>query len=180
MFDSHYMRKRKYLAWRAPIICSAIKRVFHPTSVIDFGCSIGDLVQGFNEISVPAIGFDSCKDLFDHSYSEAMVINWDITKPLPTRSKFDLALCIEVLKFISIQDLDFLILNFKQHSKRVLIGYGGNEPYKKGIFEVMLSKGYEPAEYLLDRLREQLESWKSKPAIKALYHGCMYFEQITK
>ena len=174
MFDSNYMRKRKYLAWRAPIICSAIKKVFHPTSVVDFGCSIGDLVHGFNEIAIPAIGFDSSEDLFDWSEPETPIFIQDITQPLPTHSCFDLSLCVEVLRFIPDEKFEGLLYNLYNHSKRVLIGYGGDR--KKQLIERMnvygfiLSVGDE-----MTLLRAQLEPWKTKPAVKALYHGGMYF-----
>jgi len=173
MFTSEYMRKRRYLAWRAPIICSTIKKVFRPTSVVDFGCSIGDLVQGFNEISVPAIGFDSCVDLFDHSNPETPIILEDITGSLSTKSCFDLALCIEVLRFIPKEKLDGLIQNFSRHSKRVLVGYNGEN--KNLLIRKMRDQGYGMPTSEIIELREILEEWKTKPAIKAIYNGAMYF-----
>ena len=173
MFTSEYMRKRRYLAWRAPIICSAVKRVFRPTSVVDFGCSIGDLVKGFNDISVPAIGFDLCKELFDWSHYETPIIVQDIAEPLPTQSVFDLALCLEVLRFIPDEKLEGLLHNIYCHSKRVLIGYGGDR--KENIIERMIKFGFTVSKSEMDLLRTHLEPWKTKPAVKALYHGGMYF-----
>jgi len=173
MFDSNYMRKRKYLAWRAPIICSAIKKVFKPTSVVDFGCSIGDLVKGFNDISVPAIGFDLCKELFEWSHYETPIIVQDITQPLPTFSRFDLALCLEVLRFIPDDKLDGLLSNLSSHSTRVIIGYGGDR--KNHIVKELTDYGFVQSKDEMDQLRECLEPWKTKPAVKALYHGGMYW-----
>lgn len=173
MFDSNYFRKRKYIAWRAPIVCSSIKNIFQPVSVIDFGCSIGEFVSGFNDISVPAIGFDFSEQLFNWSEPDAPIVIWDITAPLPTKSKFDLALCIEVLRFIPDEKIDALIENFRKHSERVLIGYsGGRQTF---VIEKMYEHGYciEPNE--TDQLRKKLETYKTKPAIKAIYHGGMYF-----
>jgi hypothetical protein len=171
-FTQTYFRKRKYLAWRAPIVCSAIKRSLHPTSVIDFGCSIGDLVDGFNEIGVPAIGFDISLSLFAYSKPECPIFTWDITQPLPTRSKFDLAICLEVIRFIPELDLPELVKNFSRHAKRVLIGYGGNR-----IGQVIYQMEYHGWKQKgIDHLTCRLEQWKHKPAIKALYHGGLYFE----
>jgi hypothetical protein len=167
------MRKRKYLAWRAPIICSAIKKVLHPTSVVDFGCSIGDLVQGFNEISVPAIGFDLCEDVFDWSEPETPIFLQDIAQPLLTHSRFDLSLCVEVLRFIPDENFEGLLYNLYNHSKRVLIGYSGDR--KKQLIERMIVYGFIQSEDEIIMLRKQLEPWKTKPAIKAFYYGAMYF-----
>lgn len=172
-FNSQYFRKRKYLSWRAPIICSAIKKVFHPTSVMDLGCSIGDLVQGFNGLGVPAIGFDLAEDLFDWAEKETPIIIQDITEPLPTHSQFDLALCIETLRFIPNEKMEGLLSNLYEHSNRVLVGYGGDR--KDYILSIFSDYGYTLLKDKMDELRESLEHWKSKPAIKALYHGGMYF-----
>jgi hypothetical protein len=171
-FTQTYFRKRKYLAWRAPIVCSAIKRALHPTSVIDFGCSIGDLVWSFNEMGVPTIGFDVSPNVFHYSNPECPIIIHDITQPLPTQSKFDLAICIEVIRFIPELDLPGLIENFSTNATRVLIGYGGER-----IGQVIYQMEYHGwKQKPIDRLTSRLEQWKHKPAIKALYHGALYFE----
>jgi len=173
MFDEKYFRKRKFLAWRALHVCSAFKSVFNPTSIIDFGCSIGELVFEFNHLCIPAIGVDNSTDLFYHSHPETPILLWDICKELPTYSKFDLALCIEVIRFISDTQLEFLIDNFQIHSKRVFIGYGGDR--KDYVIGRMGERGYTQHVQPVERLREKLERIKEKPAIKAIYHGGMYF-----
>jgi hypothetical protein len=173
MFNSAYFRKRRYLAWRAPIICSAIKQTFHPTSVIDFGCSIGDLVQGFNDLCIPSIGIDNSEELFDWAEAETPIFISDITEPLHTQTQFDLALCIEVLRFIPLHKLEGLANNIFGHSTRVLIGYGGED--KKLITETFESFGFVQDRRMITELKKHLEAWKSKPAIKALYYGGIYF-----
>ena len=173
MFDSNYMRKRKYLAWRAPIICSAIKRTFAPTSVIDFGCATGDLVRSFNELSITALGVDSSESVFEWAHPETPILTWDISTPLPTKSKFDLALCIEVIRFLSIDQFAGLVANFITHSKRVFIGYGGEK--REWVIKLMEQAGYTLYQPQVQLLQEKLSEWKTKPAIKAIYHGGMYF-----
>lgn len=173
MFTEQYFRKRKYLAWRAPIICAAIKKVFSPTSVIDFGCSIGDLVKGFNDLGVVSIGVDSAPALFEWSHPETPILLHDITEPLPTLSRFDLALCIETIRFIPEEKLGSLIHNFRSRSSRVLLGYAGDR--KSYVIKAMQCCGYILTSDCIQPLKRELEMWKTKPAIKALYHGGMYF-----
>jgi len=173
MFDANYYRKRQYLIWRAPIICFYIKQIFNPISVMDFGCSIGDLVHGFNNIGIPSIGFDSSEEVIRWAMPETPIFIKNITQPLDITFQFDLSLCIEVLRFVPDDKLPGLLHNIYCHSKRVVIGYGGDR--KDYIVKTMLDFGFVELKSQIDILRTHLEPWKSKPAIKALYHGGMYF-----
>jgi hypothetical protein len=77
------------------------------------------------------------------------------------------------LRFIPDEKFEGLLYNLYNHSKRVLIGYSGDR--KKQLIERMVVYGFIQSEDEMTLLRKQLEPWKTKPAIKALYHGGLYF-----
>jgi len=176
MFDAQYMRKRNYLAWRAPIVCGAIKKVLNPQSVVDLGCATGDLVKGFREIGITAWGVDSAPAAKLVGVTDK-IINSDFTEPEfwdSTSMNWDLVTCFEVLRFIPIAKFEYLTDQICSHSRQFLFGYVGENLPK---FEKALEKNrWERLPQYEFKIRFAIQDYKTKPAIKAIYNGMQYWK----
>lgn len=102
-------------------IAESIVREFHPTSVLDAGCSMGFLVEGLRKRGVDARGVDISEYAISQAHEsvrEYCSIG-SLTKPLGQR--YDLIACIEVLEHIPAADADAAIANLCAATDRLLI-----------------------------------------------------------
>jgi hypothetical protein len=170
-----FMRKRKYLSWRAPIVCKAIVDVLNPISVIDLGCGHGDLVKGFVDLGITAYGVDGSKWASSESGIPDLIFIRDLRDDVDLPN-CDLALCIEVLSVIDILYHLKVVENICYHSKRAIIGIDQSKAIDH-IYNDMANFGFYRNRYVEDDIKSKLEPWKRKQAIKAIYYGMMYFER---
>jgi len=181
-YDSLYMRKRRNMAWRGEIIAGAVNDVLHPKTVIDFGCGIGDIVKGFEDIGVIAYGIDGSSYAVDYLQFDIKYFRlFDITKQILTffttgsGKKVDLAICIEVFGVIDHNKWDGLIENLIRHSDLLLIGCGKGK--RRNLQSKLYDKGYKRQYIAEEMIKEKLEEYKHKLAVKALYNGLMIWSR---
>jgi hypothetical protein len=175
-FNDLYYQKRKHIAWRAPVVCAAIKKVFNPFSVIDVGCSIGEFVEEFNNMGIHARGIDGSKAVTPHFMADPSFLKIHDLRKKVTGYKADFCMCIEVFTIFEDEYKKQLLKNLTGFANKVLIGAA--EHQRAEVLSEMNRLKYD---YLADgeiELRRELEHLKTKPAIKALYHNSMYFEKI--
>jgi SAM-dependent methyltransferase len=170
-----FMRKRRYLSWRAPIICQAIQEVLNPTSVLDLGCAHGDLVKGFLDLGINAYGIDGSRWALEFvDFDRTRLFIKDLRHPIGDVPTCDLILCIEVLSIVDSSAHQAIIENIKKLGRRILLGVGAGKRF--GLESKMEEAGFRRGMEYEEKLRQTLEPWKRKMAIKALYYGMLYFE----
>lgn len=85
------------------LIVPILLDLFHPKSVIDVGCGIGNWIKKFEEHCVSdVIGIDGVhlnKALFLPSPEKLLLM--DLEKPIHLERKFDLAICLEVAEHLA-------------------------------------------------------------------------------
>jgi hypothetical protein len=169
-FDARYFRKRMYLIWRAPIIAQAIKYVLKPRSAIDFGCSVGDIVWGLNELHVPTMGVDLHIDGDGWCVPRDMVFRYDLTKPFFLKSPdpphfpivCDLGICMETFSVLPEESFAVALENVVRHTRTLLLNQTPSDATMRGLLP-----NHECDEALTTALRDALAQWRTKPAVKA-------------
>jgi hypothetical protein len=166
-WNDNFMRKRRFLAWRGPIIAQAIYDEFKPKSFIDVGCSIGDIAKGMLDLDVDSYGLEFTQEGKEYyKLPEDRYIYTDITRPhLRLSMKFDLLLCLEVFSIIDFRHHDSMKLNLVNLSDKILVNHIDEIP------------GYIEKPEVAKRICSKLEPLKRKPAIKAFYYSIKYFER---
>jgi len=160
-YPQKFFARRKSLEWRVPIFVDAIEQIYHPRTLIDFGCGDGDLVRGFNSIGVNAFGVEGTGNCLPyiklavakiHDPENPPVLGiqnrimiHDLRKPivklfeyddLNLNSGVDLALCLEVAEHIEEEYTDVLIRNITQASDK--IAFTAAPPGQEGNHHVNL------------------------------------------
>ena len=186
IYKRQFFGRRDSLAWRAEPVCSAIKSVFEPTSVIDVGCAIGDLVKGFLDLGIISYGLEGSERAFEFlMVPEKCVFHEDLRIPITLPFCFDLVLCFEVAEHIEPEYAGQFVSNLTGMSNRILIsaaspGQGGHHHVNcqfPGYWDSMFKGfGYEPIHGIAERVKAKLEPWKHKPGIKAYYQNLLYYE----
>jgi len=171
-FDSNYFKKRKHLAWRAPHICEAIHGVLHPKSVQDIGCSVGDLVKGFELLGVDAWGCDKSPDLLPYAFTDHISIV-DFERDSVTIRFVDLVICFETWSFIVAKNT--FCHNLSLCSDQILFAA---DPAWHDEIQTFFP-GYHRIARVETMIRLHLEPWKKKLAIKAIYNGLLYLRRAV-
>ena len=178
MFDDHYMRKRMYMVWRKDIITKAIDDVLHPNSIVDVGCSVGEFVDSFLKMGKVAYGIDnseSAKKFFMAPKDNFIMADMTDPKIKISGTPFDLCICFELVVVLDNSFYNWLADNLCTLSDQILLSVRPER--QEGWVERMRSRGYFPYTYVVNRIREPLEQYKRKAAIKAIYYGMMFFRK---
>jgi hypothetical protein len=172
-FDSEYMRKRLHIAWRGSIIAQAIYDALKPTSVVDVGCSVGDILKGLADLGVETVGIEGSTACISHFLSDEshLLIRdlrqpWDWTDAFAskiTRQRFDLCLCFEVLSILDQKYHEVAIQNLTQLSDHILCNH------------IPAIPGYRENLTIPHLIQEHLHHWQHKQAMKAIYRTVRYF-----
>jgi len=174
------------LLWRVPIVCEAITAAYQPKTVVDAGCAIGDLVQGFLELGVDAYGIEGSEAARDYLVVPEKRIFWrDLRTPIDVGS-FDLAVCFEVIEHIDERYEDVLLENLTSLSDAVVCSIAG--PGQKGHRHVnlkpyeywedkFLELGFERDAETEERLKHSWSRWRDTKGIKAYYGNLRCFQK---
>jgi SAM-dependent methyltransferase len=177
VFNEEYMRKREHLTWRAPYVVNAIDKVLRPKSVVDVGCSIGEFVQHFTALGVPAVGIDNSQAAcaaFKGNIDNFWLM--DIANQEQSfTEKFDLAMCFEVGGILTPMGQAILLINLIKLSDQILFGI--EEPRHEEWKLRFKKVGFEPNPDVVKSIRSGLEPLKQKMAMKAIYYGMMFFQR---
>lgn len=187
IYKQSFFGKRHKMAWRVPIICNAIASVIDFESVIDVGCAIGDIVQGFNNIGKDCIGLEGSESARPFlMVPENKVVFRDLREKFTgQKNKLDLCLCLEVMEHIEPEYADNLVYNLHTLSDKLLLsiappGQGGHYHVNCQEIEYWDEKfkkyGYERKDSVADKIRYFWNPYKNKPGIKAYYFNLHYYE----
>jgi hypothetical protein len=176
VFDHNYMKKRKHLAWRASHICSAICTVMSPESVLDLGCATGDLVKGFVDRNVAAVGIDMHSCYEDLIMPPDCFMRRDICKPFGMQlGVYSLSMCIEVLGVVPQESWIVVLSNLVIHGRKCILCA---DPVLRLTADVIMDGlGMQRNILYEKRIREKLFDLRSKLAVKAFYNGLSIWEE---
>jgi len=187
-YSGRFFRNRHKFAWRAKHICKAIDDIFHPSSVIDVGCAIGDIVKGFRDISIIADGIEGSTECKPYAVVQNLLY-LDLRKQCYNLEvfKYDLATCFEVAEHIEEEYADQFITNLCNLSDKILMSYaspgqGGHSHVNCQFFEYWNKKfeerEYHSIDYIAELFKKELEPFRKKDGIKAFFnHNLVYFEK---
>jgi SAM-dependent methyltransferase len=177
-FDENFMVKRKYLHWRAPHIVDAIIKNVKPfKTVIDVGCATGDLVNEFLKSGKDAFGADASQSALDHfAAPTTQFIPLDLTDHLQAKQRYDLVLCVETLSIMEPEHHQRALINLCSMSNRIILCVGQGK--RHDIEPTMAAFLYKRNEKAEAGIRDHLEFWRNKLAIKAFYNGLMVWERM--
>lgn len=136
-----------------PILCDELK----PSSVVDFGCGLGEWLRAFRERGVDDVrGLDG-----DWVPVERLAIPRerfqaaDLASELQLERRFDLALCLEVAEHLPIERADTLIDTLTRNAgvicfSAAIPGQGGyghvNEQFQEYWAAKFRARGYHPVD----------------------------------
>lgn len=186
MYGRSFFGKRDRLAWRAEHVCKAVDDVLKPASVIDVGCAVGDLVEGFIQRGIIAYGLEGSESAFEFMMvPDNMIFHRDLREPIRINFCFDLVTCFEVAEHIEPEYAGQFVSNLIRLSNRILMsaappGQEGHHHYncqpKEYWVDLFKGYGYQCIDRIAEEVKKRLEPWKHKPGIKAYYQNLIYFE----
>lgn len=121
-FATGPFREKKW----APYFYNLILNKFHPSSVVDFGCGTGDILESFEKNGMEILGIDgskACKK-YCRIRSDRFLL-YDLRNRLHLEKKYDLCLCIEVAEHIEEKYSDALISNLSSSSCLIIFTAAG-------------------------------------------------------
>jgi len=102
VYTKGYYKARQALGWRAQIMADAVQAVFKPTSVVDFGCGCGDILQALlvtHGIEIFGIeASDNARPAL--CIDEERFAAYDMRKPIDLKTRFRVATCWNVIPHI--------------------------------------------------------------------------------
>ena len=94
-------------------IVPIIVEMFHPKSVIDFGCGIGTFIHEFSNAGVPKLtGVDGewvNKELLSKYMKKEQFITHNLETPFISNYRYDVAICLEVAEHIDEKYADIFV-----------------------------------------------------------------------
>lgn len=136
-------------------IARLMVQTIHPSSVVDFGCGLGNFVRAFQNMGVPKVlGLDGPWAQQDNLFKlkdPSVFQEADLRSRIELPQEFDLALCLEVAEHLPAESSDMLVQNLVRASKRILFsaavpGQGGinhvNEQWIDYWEAKFLERGY--------------------------------------
>jgi len=174
-FTKKYMFTKTYIAWRKDIICDAIYNVLKPKSLIDVGCSIGELVQGFKERGVEAKGLDGSRNILEYLKCDINDVMFeDLSEHIELNFKYDVATCFEVFGILPQEHREQAVKNLCGFSDRVLVAC--EEKYMNEVRDYMTDNYYLEFPVMAIKIKHQVpEKWRGKDAVSKIYNGLACF-----
>lgn len=117
----YYQSINKDESTQASKLAEVIKEMYRPNSVIDIGCGTGLYLK---DIDCYKFGFDFSKDAFDPEVIQVkreFVVTRDLTQPFEPKSKFDIAICFEVLEHIGSEYSDIIAENISKYADILIV-----------------------------------------------------------
>lgn len=190
-YRDNFFRRRKSLAWRAPILCSIIKKIFpEMDSVIDVGCAIGEFVKEFSDNGIRAKGIEGSISAKPYFLPGANISVFDIRQPLSCSLSsvikvWGLCMCLEVAEHIEKEYVEIFLDNLCFLSASILIsaappgqqGHGHHNCQPKEYWDAK----FKTRHYFRNAEKEKyfkalLEPYKRKKGLNGYYGNTMIYE----
>ena len=186
IYKGGFFKQRHKMNWRVNPFCTMVCNTFNPKTLIDVGCATGDLVRGFLDRGVDAIGIDGsdgCLEFLEIPRDRFLLL--DLRNPIRV-GRWDIALCLEVLEHIEPEYADVLVQNLVEMSDKLLIsaappGQGGHYHVNCQPREYWSEKfegyGFDFRPRWTTSMKKTLKPWAAKPGIKAYYQNLLYYQK---
>jgi cyclopropane fatty-acyl-phospholipid synthase-like methyltransferase len=156
------------------LMADVILSEFRPSSIIDIGCGIADILSVAEKRGIEVLGLDASRAYQKHSkISPNKFILCDLRKKYVAARKFDLCLCLEVAEHIDRKYSDTLLDTVTSASSTIVftaapVGQGGmgdhvnEQPYEWWI-DKMKFRRYELDIDYTDRMKRSLSAIPDLP-----------------
>lgn len=197
--ESFFCRRHK-MAWRAPVICTAIASAIQFDSVIDVGCAIGDLVAGFQDLGKHAFGIEGSQGAEPYLVCPRDTVFFrDLRRPLdspaaikklfiraPDRKPlYGLVTALEVAEHIEPEYAEQFVTTLTELSNRVLISAA--PPGQKGHYHVNCQpvsywdalfgkRGYVRKDGIVRTIKDAWAPYRHKDGVRAYDKNLHYYE----
>jgi hypothetical protein len=193
MYGDNFFKSRHKYNWRSPIVCGAIAAILDPIhSAIDVGCAVGDLVAGFQELGLVAIGIEGSTACVPYLVCprESVAIS-DMRKPLGESDRFDVCTCFEVAEHLEEECAAIFVDNLCRLSDQLIISACPPHPTKKpskyhlneqpstywdALFE---EQGYGRRRDWEEMLRTAWHPWRRKYGVAAFHQNLLCYSRKT-
>ena len=187
LYDDAFFKKRSSYSKRAPVMMRGIIEIYHPTSYVDCGAALGDLVNEALTQQIDAYGIEGSEACFPYLQCprEHMLI-LDLSVPIIIPRKYDVLTCFEVAEHIEEQSVDIFIANICQMSNNLVISICDYGPTTK------IHPTVKPHSWWLKKfnvyqfvrcvdkesiLKQYWEPIKQRPAVKEEYRNLVILEK---
>jgi SAM-dependent methyltransferase len=197
IYKGQFFGRRNKLAWRVPIVCSAVENALGlvpGNSIVDVGCAIGDFVDGFYERGYKARGIEgslNAKPFLVDRVKDKIVFH-DLRYPVSFNGskiidrRFDAAICLEVAEHIEEEYAAQLVANLCFLSNVVLVsaappGQGGHyhvncQPPEYWV-NLFYERGYQRQTSREFRWKGYLFQYSRMKGINAYYANTLIFRR---
>jgi 2-polyprenyl-3-methyl-5-hydroxy-6-metoxy-1,4-benzoquinol methylase len=188
LYGDEFFKKRVSYNKRSKILIESIVEMYHPSSYIDCGAALGDLVNEALNKQIDAYGVEGNELCFPYLQcpKEKMLI-FDLSNPLLLDKKFDVLTCLEVAEHIEELFVDIFVENICKLSDILIISICDYGPTTK-IHPTVKSHNWWIPKFQKHNFIRQLEDeiklkmlWepiKSRPAVKEAYRNLIIFKKI--
>ncbi len=116
-----------------PLVMSLLE----PSSIVDWGCGTGIWLKTFQKYGISRmLGIDGEMMEGTAQFREDQFLKKDLTQAIELRSKFDLALCLEVAEHLPASAAETLINSLTRSSKKIL--FSAAIPHQAGTGHIHL------------------------------------------
>lgn len=178
MWDHNFFSKRRHIAWRAKPVGDAIISQFHPQSIIDIGCSIGEFIKYFVDHGIDARGTEITRDVEPYMmFAKDRLTIQDIcaSMPQPTR-RYDLATCFMVIGRLPEAYWNIAAYNLTQYSDTVLTVVEKEHRWRVSMNLHNYHENFDETA----KFRDSIKKWKDKTAVRSFYNYSQVFERMKR
>ena len=119
-YKDAFFRHRNSLNWRVQTIVNGINTVIGFRSVVDVGCAIGDIVQGFEDSGKISWGMEGSEHAKVHAVTDNISFH-DFRDKQKFHEWFDLCTCLEVAEHIETEYVSIFISNITTLAPKLLV-----------------------------------------------------------
>lgn len=184
--DEFYSKRVKYCR-RAPVMCQGIIDMWHPKTVIDAGCALGDLVNEFINQKIDAVGIEGNNACLPYIQCPSGCIRiLDLSKKIDLGRRFSVAISLEVAEHIEEQYADIYINNMCKFSNILVMSvcdYGETNKIHCNVktrsywIKKFDKKGYIQRPEKETELKDKWFSIRQASAVKEAYRNLIIFER---
>lgn len=143
----YYMKIRREESPQAKRLAGYLIGNYAPRSVIDFGCADGLYLKPFTLVGIDVLGVDYSPDVIALRQIDNIVLA-DLTLPFHINTKFDLAICLEMLEHIEEKYAEFAVANIANASDLLILSVAGKNQIEESHVNL------QPKQYWIEKFSQ--------------------------